>query len=362
MAMGRARRAALVLGIWTLPALVAWSQSFLGVVLEPAAPPPPVWRLLALSLLTWWYWAAWTPGIAALRDRFPFERKVLGRSLAVHAAAALVAGLLHTLVNALAVVVLFDEVGPARLWRLTLQFVQSRVHFSLLTYLATVGVLSAATYARRLRERERTAAELRERLTEAELTALKAQLQPHFLFNTLHAIGVLIREDPSAAAQTVTRLGDLLRRTLEGGGAHEVALRHEIDVLRLYLDIQRTRFSDRLTVRVAVPDDLLDVAVPAFVLQPLVENALRHGVEPRSGPALVVVEATRRNGMLVLAVRDDGPGFPHDHREGVGLTNTRARLAALYGDRQALELAAGPEGGAVVTVRLPLKRAPTGSP
>jgi sensor histidine kinase YesM len=352
----RLRRAAVVLGVWTLPALVAWSQSFLGVVVEPAS-PPPVWRLLPLNLVVWWYWAAWTPAIAALRDRFPLERGVRGRSLAVHGGAALGAGLLHSLVNALAVVVVFEEFVPANLWRLTLQFVQSRAHFSVLTYLATVGILSAATFARRLAERERTAAELRERLTEAELSALKAQLQPHFLFNTLHAIGVLIREDPSAAALTVTRLGDLLRRTLEGGGTHEVALRHEIEMLRLYLDIQQTRFSDRLTVRVTVPDLLMDAMVPAFVLQPLVENALRHGVEPRSGPALVTVEAARQDGMLVLEIRDDGPGFRPGHREGVGLRNTRARLAALYGDRQRLELADRPEGGAAVTVRLPFRRA-----
>jgi LytS/YehU family sensor histidine kinase len=361
MATARARRVAVVLGVWSVPVVIAWSQTLLGAVLEPSPERPPAWRLLALAVAVWWYWAAWTPGIAALLRRFPLDRPGRARALAAHAVVALAAGLLHSALNALGVVILFDEFGPAQVGRLTLQFIQSRAHFSVLTYWATVGVLSAVTYARQVRERERTAADLRERLTAAELTALKAQLHPHFLFNTLHAIGVLIREDPTSAGRMVTRLGDLLRRTLEGGGAHEVPLRQEIEILQLYLDIQRTRFADRLTVRVGIPDELLDAAVPAFMLQPLVENAIRYGVESRPGMATIWVEGSQRNGSLVLAVRDDGPGLRSGYREGIGIANTRARLAALYGPAQDLVLTDRPGGGAEVVVRLPLHPCGSGS-
>jgi two-component system, LytTR family, sensor kinase len=230
----------------------------------------------------------------------------------------------------------------------------------ILVYGSLVSVSHGIEYYRRYREREIRATQLLAQLSRAELEVLKMQLQPHFLFNTLHAISALIRPDPDAADRIITRLGDLLRMSLQSNGAQEVPLAQELEFVEKYADIQRTRFRDRLSLGVHAEQDALEARVPSLILQPLVENSIRHGVERREGNAAIDVRAARRGDRLLLTVTDDGPGFPEEvltpvPGRGLGLANTRARIAALYGDDGRIEIGTAPGGGAVVTLDLPFR-------
>jgi LytS/YehU family sensor histidine kinase len=220
----------------------------------------------------------------------------------------------------------------------------------------TVAAATQAVEARtRAHERELDAARVRGQLAEARLEALTAQLQPHFLFNTLQGISTLITRDPIAADKMLTSLSDLLREVLRRGERREVDLDEELRVLEPYLDISRWRFGDRLTVRTDADADSRRALVPFFILQPLVENAVHHGVSSRAGPATIHIEAARAGDRLWLAVTDDGPGTPPDTKPGIGLTNTKARLDELYGDRHTLELDRPPGGGFRVRVGIPYR-------
>lgn len=201
------------------------------------------------------------------------------------------------------------------------------------------------------------AAELHAQVTDAQLNALRAQLNPHFLFNTLNAVSTLVDEDPPGARRMIARLSDLLRHTLEGGD-QEIPLSRELEMLRRYLDIMEVRFQGKLDVSVETEPPLDDALVPNLVLQPLVENAFRHGLALMQTVGRVTVRAVRENGDLVLTVRDNGPGPAQEVRDGVGLTNTRARLTQLYGARQRLALTAAEGGGALVEVRIPYHTTP----
>jgi two-component system, LytTR family, sensor kinase len=221
-----------------------------------------------------------------------------------------------------------------------------------------VVVAQAIEFYRRAQERERQAVALREQLTHAQLDALRSQLHPHFLFNTLNGAATLMHTDVAAADRMLTQLSDLLRATVAYSGTHEIPLGEELELLERYLGIMRVRFRDRLTVQVDAGAEARQALVPAFLLQPLVENALRHGISAKPGPGRVDVRATRDDGRLRITVTDDGPGLAGRAGEGVGLTNTRERLAQLYGDAQELRLERSPDGGAQVLVSLPWRAAP----
>jgi len=225
-------------------------------------------------------------------------------------------------------------------------------------FVGIVGLAQTRVYRTRLNEKELEAVELRRQLVEAQLAALRAQLQPHFLFNTLHTIGVFTRKDPDQANRILALVGDVLRRSLETVRTQEITLREEMEFLKPYLEIQRTRFHDRLTVDVAIDVALLGCRVPSFVLQPLVENAVRHGFELHSGKGVIRITARRDEEQLVLEVLDDGAGLAVPvgagaPREGMGLGNTRERLARLYGENQELRLESSSGGGVRAVVRLP---------
>jgi LytS/YehU family sensor histidine kinase len=228
-------------------------------------------------------------------------------------------------------------------------------------YLLLMGAAYTLEYLRRLRDRDVQAAQLNERLAHARLEALKMQIQPHFLFNTLHTISELIHEDPDAAERMLTRLGDLLRLTVDNAQSHEVTLTQEMEFLEAYLEIQRTRFSDRLEVMVNVADDAREALVPNLVLQPLVENAIRHGAASTGGQGVILVKAVRVNGRLRMEVHDNGAGprVPERPRtrQGVGVKNTRARLEQMYGADGRLELSHCPIGGTVAAVEIPYRTA-----
>jgi LytS/YehU family sensor histidine kinase len=227
----------------------------------------------------------------------------------------------------------------------------------------TIAVAAQALVARaRAHERELDAARAQGQLAEARLAVLTAQLQPHFLFNTLQAISTLITHDPAAADRMLTSLRDLLREVLRRGDRREVALDEELRVLEAYLDISRARFGERLSVSVDASADARRGLVPFFVLQPLVENALHHGVSSRAGPASVRIDATRDDGRLWLTVTDDGPApATPSPRGGIGLPNTRARLQQLYGDAHVLDVGPLAAGGFRVRVGIPYRPSPAGS-
>lgn len=231
------------------------------------------------------------------------------------------------------------------------------VLFDLIMFFMILGCGHALGSRERILRQEHESEELRGKLVEAQLAALKMQLQPHFLFNTLHAIGVFARRDPEEARRMIALVGDLLRQALESSRHQEVALDQELEFLRPYLEIQRIRFEDRLRFELDVDEDARGCLVPNLLLQPLVENAVRHGVEASEGGGSIHVKAARQNGWLDVEVRDDGAGLQQgaELQEGVGLGNTRARLLKLYGDDQSLRLDAGESGGVVVRVRLPAR-------
>jgi hypothetical protein len=230
---------------------------------------------------------------------------------------------------------------------------------SLILALGVVAVGVARAYSLRLRSRREQAIQLTNQLTEARLDALRRQLDPHFLFNTLNAIASLVERDPRGVRRMIARLGDLLRHSFEGGHEPEVSLRRELAMLDLYVDIVKVRFQDRLSVDISVDDAVLDALVPTFILQPLVENAVKHGVERRTEGGRVSVEGAREGDALVLRVINDAPGEASlvvaspTSRTGVGIRNTRARLEQLYGNRQRFTLERDAERGVVAEVRLP---------
>jgi two-component system LytT family sensor kinase len=233
-------------------------------------------------------------------------------------------------------------------------------HGNLLTYSILVAATQGYLYYQRYRQGELRSAQLSAQLAQAQLQALRMQLHPHFLFNTLNSIATLIHKDPDAADQMTARLSDLLRLTLENIGVQEVPLAQELEFLERYLDIERTRFSDRLVVRIDVAPETLDASTPYLILQPLVENAIRHGIAARSLPGCVTVRAERDGEMLVLEVKDDGPGIPaaSASNNGIGISSTRARLEKLYGDGHVFELNNAAEGGLAVKLAFPFRLMP----
>jgi two-component system, LytTR family, sensor kinase len=319
-------------------------------------------RLLAANMPWWYAWLLLTPLVFALARRFPpWAPGKTVRHGALHFAAAAPLAVAHAAASSAAWWYLARPRGVGPLGETVRQIVAAYTMSGIMVYWALVGAYAAFDWHRRFRERELAAARLAVRAaqleasaTQSRLDALRMELNPHFLFNTLNSVaGLARRGDTDGAVRMLSTLGELLRVTL-GQKEQEVALEQELDFLRRYLEIERVRFHDRLTVRVDVPDDLLRLPVPSLILQPLAENAVRHGVARSPGPGMVMVRAERRGDALVLEVRDTGAGFNGNGRgEGVGLANTRERLARLYGDRARLELENVPGGGARVAVTLP---------
>jgi LytS/YehU family sensor histidine kinase len=230
-----------------------------------------------------------------------------------------------------------------------------QLDWMLATYFSLVGLGHAIAYWREAEERALNAERLQTRLAEAQLQALQRQLQPHFLFNTLNAVAELVHTEPNAADLMITRLGRLLRLSLDNAGHQVVPLRQEIDFLRVYLDIEQVRFQDRLQIVWDVAAETLEAAVPTLLWQPVLENAIRHGVTPLPGRGRIVIGSRLEGEDLVLEIRDNGTGLPAGAalREGVGLRNIRERVDQLYGSRAVFSLAPAPGGGTVATLRLP---------
>ena len=309
-----------------------------------------IWRAYMLSA---WLWIPLTMLAFWLASRFPISGESWRQWIPVHLAGAAVA----CVTRATAVLVLNQWVG----WYKTLpslgEILVTSLANNFFLYSMLVGVGHAIVYGRRIRERD-------EQLARAELHALKMQLHPHFLFNTLNTINTYVRADQNIAQRMISRLSDLLRGALEREGVQEVTLREELKFVGAYVDIEQVRLDDRLQVEWQIDPDTLQATVPHLVLQPLVENAIRHGIAPRLAGGRVDIVARRANGMLRLEVRDDGVGTWQPARHaggGHGLSNTRNRLRQLYGDRQTVTTRVPEMGGFAVELTFPYRvRSPEG--
>ena len=345
-----------IAGGWTLVGLVAASQRH--YFLATAGRPAPFAESLLGALESCWLWAAFTPAILGLARRWPIGRPHPGRALLLHAGLSVGFAALDAVLD----VWLTRLLGLGASHSVAGTFVANSF-INLVSYFAVLAIGHAVRYHELYLEREVAASRLEAELLGAQVRALAMQLRPHFLFNTLHTVASLVRAGRQAeAVRMIAGLSDLLRASLRDGGPPEVPLREELEFVERYLAIEQIRFQDRLQTRVTVEPEALDALVPPLLLQPLVENAIRHGVERRNAPGRVEVAVARRNGTLVLRVADSSaPGSaagPGREGGGIGLSNTRSRLRHLYGDRQRLELAGTRDGGAVATVELPFHREP----
>lgn len=314
-----------------------------------------------LPTLTWvfadWYsWAALSPFVLWLARRFPVERRGWSRALVLHLTAGVLFSVAHAALQA-AVNQLGLGHAPRPFPELFKYLILENYSLSLLTYWVLVGISHAVEYYRRYKEREAL-------LAQAQLRALKMQLQPHFLFNSLNSISALIDVDRKAAVRMVARLGDFLRLTLRNSGEQEISLRQELDFLQSYLEIESIRFGDRLAVELDIDTEATGAKVPNLILQPIVENAIRHGISQGEEHGRIEILARRVNGTLHLRVADNGPGLAatdsmkNAFDEGLGLANTRARLSNLYGKAHRFELSAAPGSGLIVSMEIPFEIAP----
>lgn len=349
------REAALIFAAWTVFGLILATQFYMQSAMRES---PVSWgRVLRLGFLDAYLWALATLAIFWLARRFPLERGRMLRSSAAHVVGAVVLSLAR--------VVAFVELARHVDWLGERSFnrqLWGSAFLNLVFYVLLLGLAHAVLYYERYRERELMAERLAAGLTEARLHALKMQLQPHFLFNTLNAISALIPAEARSARRMVARLGDLLRISLDHEETQEVTLREELEFLQPYLEIEQARLEDRLTVVMEIAPGTLDARVPHLLLQPLVENAIRHGIAPRVEPGRVEIRAASGpDGRFVhLEVRDNGPGMDPDihadPRKGVGLANIRSRLEQLYGAEHHMTLENHSQGGAVVRISLPFRR------
>lgn len=321
-------------------------------------------QLLTLNLTYWYVPALCAPLLFRFSHRFPLDAPGWGRSLAAHAGAAFLFSIVHGAAMLGVRALLWESAGrpPSVPWGPFVQRIYlTNLDWALMTYAAIVGLSYALEYHRQARDRALNAAQLETRLSDARLQTLEAKLHPHFLFNTLHAISSLMHSRPDAADRMISRLSDLLRLTFDRSGPAQIPLREELEFLRKYLEIEETRFQDRLSVEYRVSPETLDAEVPRLLLQPLVENAITHGIAPRSGPGTVVISATREADSLCLEIQDDGvgpaAGVKVHLRGGVGLSTTRDRLDCLYGAAHQIEFSE--EGrGLTVRIRIPFRAAP----
>jgi two-component system, LytTR family, sensor kinase len=336
------------LAVWTFIALLFAGQSLLYSWQEGRRFTAAV--ALISSLQYWYIWAVVGVPVIWFTHRFPLTRSNWPARAAVHLAVATLCATSHVFLRAATGVALWGD--GFEFWKI---FVE-QFHLNVFVYAAIVGVTHAWIYHNAAVHEAASAAQLTASLSEARLESLSAQLEPHFLFNTLQTASSLVYSNAADAERVLLQLSELLRRALRVRTQQFSTLADELDFVDRYVDILRARFGDRLQFSAAIDPALLNARVPSLLLQPLIENAVKHGITKR--PGLGRIELTAILGdrdQLVLSIGDDGPGFAdHVHQDGVGLQNTRERLAHLYGDRHTMNLDTAPAGGLVVRISIPL--------
>ena len=352
-----------ILGAWTLFGFFFSTQLYLNALYHGH------WLPFSFVLIPWlicgYLWASLTPVALWLARRFPLERELIVRRVALHLLFAVLISVLQLVAYNFVFQTLvrrssnsFFPLGPFQ------DVLFGQFHFNLLLYCVLVGLYQTFDYYRRFREREQRAtqleleaAQLETQLTRAQLDALKMQLHPHFLFNTLNTISVLMEEDVGAANEMLLRLSDLLRAALKNNEAHEVTLAEELQFLEKYLQIEQARFHDRLKIRIDPAPETLAAYLPNLILQPLVENAIRHAVAPSTKETTVEIRSRQQNGHLQLSVSDNGEGMIDQAipTNGIGLRNTRARLEKLYGPDQDFRLETNAGGGVHISIIIPFR-------
>lgn len=352
----RIPRWAIIVGGWTVYGLLSSAQQLMGSTFN-GKPMPWSMALLLMMPLTM-AWALATPGILWLGRRFPFHGGRWRTGVAVHLVASLTLIFLLDLGYAWhsANVLPGPPNAPTLLSGALRLFIVWVVSDGLL-YWTVLSIGYAVDHYSRFRERELAASQLETQLVQADLRTLRMQLHPHFLFNALHTIAALVRTgDQKNAVRVTAALGALLRRMLDEARDQEVPLRQELDFIRSYLEIEQLRFPDRLTVCIDSPPEVMEAMVPQFILQPLVENAIRHGIAPHRTAGTIGIIAQPAGSHLRIMVRDDGSGLTAARPAfGVGLSNTRARLSGLYGEGGGLELRNLAGAGLEAAVEFPLR-------
>jgi len=352
---------ALICGIWIFIGVIFSLQGYFSSYRSER----PMRFVDSLYLQMTWsiVWALATPLVLYAAAKLPIERNNWIRSTLLHIPLCLVLSVLVTALGRLLIWLNFGyRMGRPLTFESVTNFVVANFSEGIGIYLLIAITSYAFSYYRRFREGQLRTLQLEAQLSQAQLHALKMQLHPHFLFNTLHSISALLNKDPQSSRKMITRLGDFLRLTLENSGAQEVTLQKEMEFLTCYLEIERIRFQDRLETRINLDDETLDAKVPNLILQPIVENAIRHAIAPRSTLGLIEIEAKQVGTKLRIQIRDNGPGIS-EHRtsesvftKGLGLTNTSTRLEQLYGAAHLFDLSNSPEGGLVVTLEIPFHR------
>jgi signal transduction histidine kinase len=344
------------LGIWML-------MTFHMYIYSRSRGEPLSWTWTVSRLSEHLLWGVITPGILWLCWRFPLSAERWRSAVPLNMLVAVSVSAAFVFPVHWARLFLSHALAEPGLYQAMSWTVFTRVFVgALLLYIDPFLAAQAIHYAREVKTRELRASRLEARLAEAQLQVLRMQLHPHFLFNTLHTISALMHKDVKAADRMLALLGDLLRDSFDKIGAQEVSLQQELGFLHRYLEIERTRFRDRLAVETDIDPETLDAEVPNLILQPLLENAIRHGIERRMGAGRIRLAARREGARLLLTIQDDGPGLPPEaelaFRRGIGLANTQARLNQLYGTDQSFELLNRPEGGLEVALSIPFRLRP----
>ncbi len=356
------RKWAAIVAVWVMLGVIYAGPIYFEVRAEGM--DHAAWRIFSWGILTWLAWAPLTPAIIWLARRYSLVEDTWKRNLLIHLPAFFLISAAHSAAATAITLRIkpFDNMGssPFAFWPRFLSRLQGSLGPDLLVYGAVIGTFYAFDYYRKYREREFQASRLEAQLAQAQLDSLRMQLHPHFLFNTLNSIVGLVRDNKnSAAVSMLVGLSDLLRHALEHSARHEVELREELNFIKLYLKIQEMRFSDRLQIEFDIDPATTRALVPNLILQPLTENALRHGIGRSAESGLVGISSAVTNGHLRLTVYDNGAGLPDDWQmkgsTGIGLANTVARLQQLYDDNHEFDIRNRDGGGVEVVILIPMR-------
>lgn len=349
-------------GIWTIVGISFGTRSYLYS--QVTGPPANFWEMVPNYMTDFYVWGIFSPLIFRLSRRYPIERGNIVRGLTFH----IVVGLIFVIAITAITIPIVWSLGFANstthptfgAFFNKLIINPFYVHQGLLAYWGTVVVAHAYEYSRQVRVGRTRASELSAQLAQAQLAALKMQIHPHFLFNTLNSVAALLHKDVEAADRMIARLSDFLRITLQSSATSVVTLGEELEFLQAYLDIERIRFQDRLIVELTIAPDVLEARVPNLILQPLVENAVRHGISKQIAKGHLWIDARRQDRRLLIRIGDNGPGTGNCNGNsrrsfsgGLGLANTRARLEQFYGDFEFDIVDSKDRGGTTVTLNVP---------